>query len=516
MIRVPDDILRAVSKFKPLGTLLLLAILFSQPLLSEVDEPSGPAIIGTGETTVVFPGGLQGSTPYSKTGFGPLLALAPLVARLGGTLDVGPLAQSHELTLYGKTAIFGPLNRILTLDQNVISLSQPPQMGAMGLHVPVDLLEKTLGDIYGLEFRWDSISEALFITKREPRRLQAKISLVGLPGISTLVLEFPTRPRYRLEDRGTVLDVQLLGDRLAAPPRIPSVGPFLESIDVKEDLISIRLAPEVIANHYELSSPFRLVIDLQHEHRDFTPENSDSLPSNNRGGQWVVVIDPGHGGSETGATGPSGTHEKEITLILARALKRRLESRMAVKVVLTRNEDAGLPLNLRSAIANQNKADLFISIHLNSVRGTSAHGAETYFLATAASDARAQASAERENVDHPETASSTGSNRDLQMILWDLAQTLHLSESQRLAALIQEELNQTLKLRNRGVKQAPFTVLMGAASPAVLVELGFISNPDEEAKLLEPAYRADLVESLVRAIMRFRYASLADGEESAP
>ena len=93
---------------------------------------------------------------------------------------------------------------------------------------------------------------------------------------------------------------------------------------------------------------------------------------------------------------------------------------------------------------------------------------------------------------------------DLQLILWDLAQSHHLAESQRLAGLIQEELNTTLSLRDRGVRQAPFRVLMGAAMPAVLVELGFLSNSQEEARLQDPAYRAELVEALVRAVTRYR------------
>ncbi|HXO40687.1 MAG TPA: N-acetylmuramoyl-L-alanine amidase, partial [Thermoanaerobaculia bacterium] len=106
--------------------------------------------------------------------------------------------------------------------------------------------------------------------------------------------------------------------------------------------------------------------------------------------------------------------------------------------------------------------------------------------------------------------------QDLQMILWDLAQSHHLAESQRFAGLVQAELNQALELKDRGVKQAPFRVLMGAAMPAVLVELGFISNPDEEAKLQSPAYRADLVEALVRAVGRYLEASQSDRRSTPP
>jgi N-acetylmuramoyl-L-alanine amidase len=217
------------------------------------------------------------------------------------------------------------------------------------------------------------------------------------------------------------------------------------------------------------------------------------------------VIDPGHGGSDTGAVGSKGVEEKTITLLLAQVLRSRLEERLPVRVVLTRTDDAELPLDTRTALANQQKADLFISLHINSVHGSSARGAETYFSSLQASDENAARSAATENL-------SNGANDgegedalyDLQLILWDLAQSHYLAESQRLAALVQEEFNEALGLRDRGVKQAPFRVLLGAAMPAVLVECGFISNPEEEERLLDPAYRADLVNSLVRAVTRYR------------
>jgi N-acetylmuramoyl-L-alanine amidase len=233
------------------------------------------------------------------------------------------------------------------------------------------------------------------------------------------------------------------------------------------------------------------------------------------------VIDPGHGGSETGAISGKGTQEKDLTLLLAQSLKTALEARLPVRAVLTRTEDAQLPLTTRSALANQFKADLFISIHLNSSVGNGAQGTETYFLATRASDERAAQSAATENAG-AETAPADGAAEgdplyDLQLILWDLAQSHHLSESQRFANLVQAELNQTLGLRDRGVKQAPFRVLMGAAMPAVLVELGFLSNPAEETKLLQPAYRADLISALVRAVERYRaQGDAAPAPEATP
>ncbi|MBZ0110992.1 MAG: N-acetylmuramoyl-L-alanine amidase, partial [Thermoanaerobaculia bacterium] len=152
------------------------------------------------------------------------------------------------------------------------------------------------------------------------------------------------------------------------------------------------------------------------------------------------------------------------------------------------------------------QADLFISIHLNSSVGSRAQGAETYFSSLEATDAAAAASAQSENRSGLESDEALA---DLQLILWDLSQSRYLTQSQRLGTLVQGELNQALGLKDRGVKQAPFRVLLGAAMPAVLVELGFISNPEEETKLRRVSYQADLVDALVRAVSRFY------GEEEA-
>ena len=209
----------------------------------------------------------------------------------------------------------------------------------------------------------------------------------------------------------------------------------------------------------------------------------------------------GHGGEETGAEGPSGLAEKNVVLDIAKRTARLLRDRLGVEVVLTRERDMDLPLDERAAIANHQKGDLFLSIHANASHRRIASGAETYFLSLEASDERAQRAVEEAN-----QGAGGDPLTDLQLILWDMAQSRHLAASQRLASLIQQELNDTLGLRNRGVKQAPFAVLMGAAMPAVLVELGFLSTPQEVERLQDPRYQNELAAALTRALVRYRAA----------
>lgn len=269
---------------------------------------------------------------------------------------------------------------------------------------------------------------------------------------------------------------------------------------------------------FELRNPDRLIVDL---HGDGARAPAD-LPSRRPAGKRsdrVIVIDPGHGGSELGAVGLTGLQEKEVTLDLARRLRRRLGRGSAVSVVLTRDEDRHLDFDVRTAIANHNHADLFLSIHLNSSPRKSAYGAETYYLATEATDDEARTLAAMENGDFaPEDpAGATGDPEDpLNLVLWDLAQNRYQSQSAALAESVQRRLNRLTGTRDRGVRQAPFRVLMGATMPAVLVEVGFISNPEEEERLRTASYREQVVEALVGAVEEFLGAAARLSTPEAP
>jgi N-acetylmuramoyl-L-alanine amidase len=252
---------------------------------------------------------------------------------------------------------------------------------------------------------------------------------------------------------------------------------------------------------FELRNPFRVVLDLrkapQRVQRGKT-RRSRYEPST------IIVIDPGHGGIENGAVGPTGLIEKEVTLTLARRLKRVLErGRPSLSVVLTRDEDRLLGLDERTAIANHNRADLFVSIHLNASSQSAATGAETYYLSSDATDAEARILAARENLSPQGSRELPPDLADLELVLWDLAQNRYLAESGALAESIQRQLNQLTGTRNRGVRQAPFRVLMGAMMPAVLVEVGFVSNEKQEALLRSSRYRNDIVNAVAAAVDEF-------------
>ncbi len=234
----------------------------------------------------------------------------------------------------------------------------------------------------------------------------------------------------------------------------------------------------------------------------------------------TVVIDPGHGGDVDvegvrgpGARGPAGTFEKHITLTVARLLKSALEARLGVRALLTREDDRTVYLDERAAFANNNKADLFISLHLNASVSRTPSGAEVFFLSLDGYSPEARRVAQLEGAVLP---SATGGDRTIEMMLWEMAQLQHLEQSAVVAGLVEQTLRTRVKMSPRAIQQAPFRVLVGANMPAVLVELGFISNPEEEKLLSTHGYQLRLVDALVDAVGRYRAQLEARGPAARP
>lgn len=208
-----------------------------------------------------------------------------------------------------------------------------------------------------------------------------------------------------------------------------------------------------------------------------------------------IVIDPGHGGKDPGTYFDGGIKEKNVVLTLAQILAKKVKEKLGCEAVLTRDKDVFLPLERRTAFANMQKADLFVSLHINAHKQPDVHGLETYYL-NMATDERAILVAAREN------ATSEKNISDLQSILNDLMLNTKISESSRLAHDVQKGMMGQLKKRfpdtkDLGVKQAPFYVLIGAEMPAILVETGFITNPTERRRLQNRAYLESLADGIV-------------------
>jgi N-acetylmuramoyl-L-alanine amidase len=214
-----------------------------------------------------------------------------------------------------------------------------------------------------------------------------------------------------------------------------------------------------------------------------------------------IVIDPGHGGHDTGTIGPNGLYEKDLVLDVSKRLGKLLATRLGAEVVFTRPDDTFIPLETRTAIANQEQADLFVSVHANSSRDPDARGVETYYLNFTSSPEALEVAA-REN------AASDKSIHELQDLVKTIALKEKIEESREFAFDVQQSLHRGLAaktpgIRDRGVKKAPFVVLIGANMPSILAEISFISNAADERRLKSPEYRQRIAESLYRGISRY-------------
>lgn len=360
-------------------------------------------------------------------------------------------------------------------------------------------------------------------------------------------LRFWSNPDYtRLvidTDRETDFDYNLLKkdpsihkpQRLYVDLRNSRLGKDLDKIiTINDDLLNLARAGQYTPDSvrvvidikslesyevFSLKEPFRIVMDLKGGGGESETPSPRPLnravakidPKASMGdiarqlslGVRRIVIDPGHGGKDYGAPGYlKGVHEKQIVLQIAKRLAAKMKNELHCEVLLTRSSDHYLTLEERTAFANTQNADLFISIHTNASRNRRAFGISTYFLNLADDD-------EAKRVAAMENATSTNNISDLEKILFSLMHYSKINESSRLAAVVQDTLTTHLnrkgysQIKSKGVKQAPFYVLLGAQMPSILVETSFISNPRECKRLLNPKYQDRLCEGIIMGVKKY-------------
>jgi N-acetylmuramoyl-L-alanine amidase len=267
--------------------------------------------------------------------------------------------------------------------------------------------------------------------------------------------------------------------------------------------IAFKIRSKVISHDwYQSLDPNEIIITLR------TPLSKVEDHIDNIKDQWMlntVVIDPGHGGKDPGATGKYGTKEKDIVLDISKRLGRLLERNAGIKVVYTRDEDVFIPLIDRTKIANESNGKIFLSIHANAHSNRKIQGFETFLLSPGKNeDAIEVASRENSVIKMEERVSQYENLKGENLIMATMAQASFMKESEDLAAKIQVELDKKLDTPNRGVKQAGFFVLIGASMPNVLVEVGFLSNPSEEKRLKQSSHKEKIAKAIYEGIKRFK------------
>jgi N-acetylmuramoyl-L-alanine amidase len=429
------------------------------------------------------------------------------LAALGG--NVSRDANGWRGTLGNSVVAFGPDSRFAVVKDDLIEMPVPPTMIDGKPYVPWQFFQGFLSRAAQLDVSWDPAARVLTVRGGAAGNVAVQMSVANVQGISKIVLTLSAPAEYLI-----VKEPSAYAIRFKTPIRPPFVEQSYDDPNVAKasfignDLVVQLKAPDVVGDAYRLDNPFRIVLDLRKGAAlaPGTPLPSMQTRPVELPGIRTIVIDPGHGGKEVGAIGPQGLMEKDATLALCRKLAASLEAKTHARVVLTRSDDTVVPLDQRTAIANQYHADLFLSVHMNAAVVKGAHGAETYFLSLEASDKLAEQAAATENA-ALKAATSTAAGAaasDLKLILWDLAQQEYLNESSRFAQAVQEEMNRITGIQSRGVKQAPFKVLVGATMPAALVEVAFITNPDEEAKIKSDEFQKTVVDALTTAVQRYK------------
>jgi len=350
------------------------------------------------------------------------------VAALGGAVARGE--NGFRATLNGNTAVFGPESRFGVIKDDLIEMPVPPMVIDNKPYVPLQFLQGFLVRAAQLDAAWYPAAHLLTVRPAAAATIGVQVSVANVQGISKIVLTLTAPGEYTVVKEPNAYAVRF---------RTPIKPPFPEQAYDDPNVAKATFAgqdarfelksADVVADTYRLENPFRIVLDL-HKGTPMppgvVPPVITSKAAENAPGIHTIVIDPGHGGKEIGAIGPSGMVEKDVTLTICRKLADALSSRLGTRVILTRNDDVVVSLDQRTAIANQYHADLFLSVHMNAAVIKGAHGSETYFLSADASDELAKKAAEAEN-SSAKAAGEPSSSSDLKLILWDLAQQEYLT-----------------------------------------------------------------------------------------
>jgi N-acetylmuramoyl-L-alanine amidase len=442
-----------------------------------------------------------------------MFAVDELARLFGFTTREDTIAGGLTITIRGQTIVLSPGQELASVAGRLVSLSAPPARDGRAWFVPADFVNRALASVAGTRIDLRRPSRLVVVGDIRVPRVAGRIDVQG--SVARLTLDVaPTTP-HTVTQEASRLVIRFEADALDAALPAPAGPELIQNIRLEANVaIAVDLGPR-FATFKTSDLPgerggSRIVIDIAAATTDPAqpgqpappPQEAPSLLDLSPTGTLrSVVIDAGHGGAEEGARGPAGSFEKNVTLGVARRLKAALEGRLGVRVILTRDGDATVGLDQRAALANNNKADLFISLHANASVRSAAAGAEVFYLSLDEYGEEAARAAAAPGETLPVFG---GGTRAIEVVPWRLAQARHIQSSAALARTVEASLRGRVAMSPRALQQAPFRVLVGANMPAVLVEMGFMTNPAQEKQLSSDDYQNALAQSLFDAIVQFR------------
>jgi len=424
-------------------------------------------------------------------------------------LSVQEALGNVTVTYKGRTIVLTADQALASVAGRLVSLPSPSTRAGRRWLVPVEFIARALAPIYDTPLDLRKASHLLVVGDLRVPRVTIRYDAVT--GGGRLTIDATPRTMSSVSQDGDRLALKFDADALDLPsplaPALPAAS-LVQGIRAADaTTIDIDLAPRLggfRAATQPLDAATRLTIDLsapQQQEQPAGPAPPPPAPTEPPPlaipavAVRTIAIDPGHGGMDEGVKGAGGTKEKDLVLAVARRLKASIEGRLGIRVLLTREEDRDVALEDRTSVANNNKADLFISLHANASVRPAAAGAVIY---TAAFEKPGPAAA-------PERVAAFGGGlRDIELVPWDEAQTRFLDQSNTFAMLLQQEFDGHVPMVPQPVDRAPLAILESANMPAVLLEMGFLTNEAQEKALAGNDLQAAIVQAISDAVVKFR------------
>ena len=459
--------------------------------------------------TVVMPDGKRMTLPFRTAGNADLVSLDQLVAAFGLTLTEDAAVGGLTVRGRGQTILLMPGQSMASVGPGrIVSLPAAVQQNGNSWWVPVEFMRLALGPALGLKTEVRRQTHLIVVGDVRLPEVTPRFERVGGNGRLTLEMRPAAATRVAREGNRLVVRVEAAGIDLA--PATGLVPELVSAVRAEGTSLAIDLGPSVSGYRVDTPEAGRLVIDVLAAGAPPPPPSPKptptdppvlELPPATGAGVRTIVIDPGHGGPDVGVTGPGGTREKDYVLELARRVKSAVESRLGLRVLLTRDDDELVPVDRRTSLANNNKADLFISLHANASKHSDTRGAQVLALNAALYQGRLEA-ARTPDLPVPVV---TGGSRAVDLVPWDLAQMPYADASARVADVMVRRLTERkVPLFTVPTTRLPLRPLVGANMPAVLVEVGFLSSARDESALKSNDLSAAIVEAIVDTVSEVR------------